>query len=159
MAAAPALALSGSRFLRPKLSRCFSQVAQARPRISDSAKGSAALIPPLPSTFASRFYSKPRTPPAKPAAIPQTASHSRFLPRKMLSQFFNHAAHARPRKSRFKDGTAALQVPMPDIFASRFFTPPARRHPPQTTKPLTPPRHPRPLRPHWPHGKPRGPAR
>ena len=40
----------------------------------------------------------------------------------MLSKFFNHAAHARPRKSRFKEGTAALQVPMPDIFASRQFT-------------------------------------
>ena len=32
MAAAPALALSGSRFLRPKLSRLFNEVAQVRRR-------------------------------------------------------------------------------------------------------------------------------
>jgi hypothetical protein len=143
--AAPARALSGSRFLRPKLSRFFNQVAQARPLISRIVKGAAALMPPLPGVFSSRFFTKPGTPPAEAVTTPPTPGHSRFLAPKMLSRLFNQAAQARPRTSRIGKGTAALQPPMPDIFWAQFLA-----------KPPTPPRH---LRPHWPPGKPRGPDR
>ena len=61
--AAPTHTLSGSRFLRPKLSRFFNQVAQVRPRISRIVEGAAALMPPMPDFFSSMFYTKPRTPP------------------------------------------------------------------------------------------------
>jgi hypothetical protein len=143
--AAPAHTVSGSRFLRPKLSRFFNQVAQVRPRIiSRLVKSTAALMPPLPDVFSSRFFTKPRTPSPQGATSPRTVSSSRFL-RPKLSRFFNQVAQVRPRISRFLKDTAALMPPMPDIFSSRFFT-----------KPPTPPRH---LRPHWPPGKPRGPGR
>jgi hypothetical protein len=144
--AASAHTMSGSRFLRPKLSRFFNQVAQARRRIiSRFVKGTAALMPPIPDVFSSRFYTKPRTLPPQAATKPRTAGDSRFLQPKMLSRFFNQAAQAPQRTSRFMKGTAALQPPMPDIFESRFLA-----------KPRKPPRH---LRPHWPPGKPRGPGR
>jgi hypothetical protein len=143
--AAPAHTLSGSRFLRPKLSRFFNQVAQVRPRISRIVKGAGALLPPMPDIFSSMFYTKPRTPPAKDVTTPRTSGRSRFLPPKMLSRFFNKAAQAPPRTSGTVKGTAALMPPMPDFFSSIFFS-----------KPPKPPRH---LRPHWPPGKPRGPGR
>jgi hypothetical protein len=141
--AAPARTLSGSRFLRPQLSRFFNQVAQVRPRISRFVKATAALMPPMPDIFSSRFLTKPATPPLKPVTTPRTASDSRFLPPTMLSRFIHQVAQARPRIiSRFVKGIVAL---MPDIFSSRFFTKPrkSRSH----------------LRPHWPPGKPRGPDR
>jgi hypothetical protein len=137
--------LSGSRFLRPKLSRFFNQVAQAHPRISRIVKGAAALMPPMPDIFSSMFYTKPRTPPAEAVTTPGTAGHSRFLSPKKLSRFFNEAAQPRPRTSGSMKGNAALTPPMPDFFSSIFFS-----------KPPKPPRH---LRPHWPPGKPRGPGR
>ncbi len=143
--AASAHTMSGSRFLRPKLSRFFNQVAQARRRISRIVKGAAVLMPPMPDIFSSRFFTQPRTLRPQAATKPPTASRSRFLQPKMLSRFFNQAAQARPRTSRFMKGTAALQPPMPDIFSSQFLA-----------KPRKPPRH---LRPHWPPGKPRGPGR
>ena len=140
--AAPAHTLSGSRFLRPKLSRFFNQVAQVRPVISRIVKGAAALMPPMPDIFSSMFYTKPRTPPAEAVTTPRTPGRSRFLPPKMLSRFFNEAAQPPPRTSGSMKGTAGLMPPMPDFFSSIFFS-----------KPRTPPRH---LRPHWPPGKPRG---
>ena len=143
--AAPTHTLSGSRFLRPKLSRFFNQVAQVPKRISDIAKGTAALMPPMPDIFSSMFYTKPRTPPAEAVTTPRTPGRSRFLSPKMLSRFFNKAAQAPPRTSGSVKGDAALTPPMPDFFSSIFFT-----------KPRTPPRH---LRPHWPPGKPKGPGR
>jgi hypothetical protein len=143
--AAPAHTLSGSRFLRPKLSRFFNQVAHVHPRISRIVKGTAALMPPMPDIFSSMFYTKPSMPPAEAVTTPRTSGRSRFLSPKMLSRFFNDAAKTRPRTSGSMKGTAALTPPMPDIFSSQFFT-----------KSPTPPRH---LRPHWPRGKPRDPTR
>jgi hypothetical protein len=147
--AAAALTLSGSRFLRPKLSRFFNQVAQVSQRIiSGVVKGTAALVPLLPDIFASRFFSRPRTPSPQAITKPRTPKDSQFLRPKLLSRFFNEAARVRPRISRFMKGTASLIPPMPDIFSSQFFA-----------KPRTPPRH---LRPNWPRrppGKPRGPSR
>ena len=143
MAAAHARTLSGSRFLRPKLSRFFNEVAQARRRVSRFIGGTAALMPPMPDVFSSRFFTKPTTPSVEPVTTPRTVSASRFLPSKMLSRFLNHTAPTRPQMlSGFLKGMAAF---IPDIFSSRFFT-----------KPRTPPRH---LRPHWPRGKPRDPGR
>jgi hypothetical protein len=143
--AAPIHTVSGSRFLRPKLSRFFNQVAQAHPKISRFVEGTAALMPPMPDIFASMFYTKPRPISPQAASRPRTASDSFFLQPKMLSRFFNHAAQVPPRTSGAMKGTAALQPPMPDIFSSKFFS-----------KPPTPPRN---LRPHWRPGKPRGPGR
>ena len=143
--AAPIHTVSGSRFLRPKLSRFFNQVAQAHPKISRFVEGTAALMPPMPDIFASIFYTKPRPPPPQAASKSRTASDSIFLQPKMLSRFFNQAALVPRRTSDSMKGTAALQPPMPDIFSSKFYT-----------KPTTPPRN---LRPHWRPGKPRGPGR
>jgi hypothetical protein len=142
--AASARTMSGSRFLRPKLSRFFNQVAQACQRISNFVKGAAAPMPPLPDVHSSRFYTQQPTPPPQAAIKPPAASHSIFLQPKMLSRFFNHAAQPRPRTSRFSEGKAALMPPMPDNFSSMFFKP---------RKPRTRPR------PNWPPpGKPRGPG-
>ncbi|MFA5911076.1 MAG: hypothetical protein WC815_20065 [Vicinamibacterales bacterium] len=88
--------------MRPKLSRFFNQVAKACPTISRVVEGAAALMPPMPDMFYSRFLMKPR-------------------PR--LSRLFNQVA-ARPFISRFMKGTAALMPPMPDIFSSRFLSKP-----------------------------------
>jgi len=146
MAATHARTLSGSRSLRPQLSRFFNEVAQARRRVSRFIGAAAALMPPMPDIFSSRFLARPRTPPVEPVTTPRTVSHSRFLPSKMPSRFLNQPAPTRPRIiTRFLKRMAALISPVPDFFASRFFT-----------KPRTPPRH---LRPHWPRGKPRGPTR
>lgn len=143
--AAPARTLSGSRFLRPKLSRFFNQVAKACPRISRFMKGTAALIPLLPDVFSSRFLAGVTATP-KNTASPRTMGSTLFL-RPGISRFFNEVAKARPRISRFMKGKAALIPPMPDIFSSRFFT-----------KPRTPASKPSHLKPHWP-GKPKGPGR
>jgi hypothetical protein len=143
--AAPTHTMSGSRVLRPKLSRFFNQVAQVPQRISGIAKRTAALMPPMPDIFSSMFYTKPRTPPAEAISTPSTPAHSRFLSPKMLSRFFNKAAQPPPRTSRFSEGKAALMPPMPDNFSSMFYTKPQKPRP-----------H---LRPHWPPGKPRGPGR
>jgi hypothetical protein len=143
--AAPIHTVSGSRFLRPKLSRFFNQVAQAHPKISRFMEGTAALMPPMPDIFLSVFYTKPRPISPQTATKPRTASDSRFLQPKKLSRFFNLAAQVPPRTSGSMKGTAALQPPIPDIFSSQFYT-----------KPPTPPRN---LRPHWKPGKPRGPGR
>ncbi len=78
--------MSGSRFLRPKLSRFFNEVARnVRPPISRFIVG-AALSPPLPGILASRFLAKPPTPPAQPAINAGTPSSSRFLP-PVMSRF------------------------------------------------------------------------
>jgi hypothetical protein len=144
--AATTLTISGSRFLRPELSRFIDQVAQAGPQISRFVKDTAALMPPMPKAFSSRFLAKPATSPVEAVSTPRTPDHSRFLPPKIVSRFINQVAQARPQiVSRFLKSIAALMPPMPDIFSSRFFS-----------KPRTPPRH---LRPHWPRGKPRGPGR
>ena len=143
--AASAHTMSGSRFLRPKLSRFFNQVAQARRRIiSRFAKGTAALMPPMPDVFSSRFFTQPRKLPPQAATKPRTASDSHFLQPKMLSRFFNQAAQVRPRTSDSVKGTAALVPPMPDIFSSMFYTKPKKPRPHN--------------RPNWPPGKPRGPG-
>ena len=55
MAAAETHTISGSRFLRPRLSRFFNQVAQLRRRISRFVGGAASLLPPLPTFMSSRF--------------------------------------------------------------------------------------------------------
>jgi hypothetical protein len=144
--AATARTLSGSRFLRPKLSCFFNQVAHARPEISRFVKTTAALMPPKPDMFSSRFLPKPATSPAEAVSTTRTASDSRFLSPKKLSRFIHQVAQAPPRIiSRFVKGIAALMPLMPDIFASGFFS-----------KPRTPPRR---LRPHWPPDKPRDPGR
>jgi hypothetical protein len=139
--AAPIHTVSGSRFLRPKLSRFFNQVAQAHPKISRFVEGTAALMPPMPDIFASMFYTKPR--PISPQATtkPRTASDSLFLQPKRLSCFFNQAAQVPPRTSGSMKGTAALQPPLPCFPESKFFG-----------KPKTPPKS---LRSHW---KPKGPG-
>jgi hypothetical protein len=144
--AAAARTLSGSRFLRPQLSRFFNQVARVRLRISRFAKPTAAPLPPMPDISPSRFLTKPATPLAEAAPIPRTPDHSRFLPPKILSRFIRQVAQARPRIiSRFLKGIAALMPPMPEIFSSRFFG-----------RPRKPRSH---LRPHWPPGKPQDPGR
>ena len=140
--AAPTHTISGSRFLRPELSRFIDQVAQAGPQISRFVKDTAALMPPMPDIFSSRFLTKQTTSPLEAAPTPR----SRFLPPKILSRFIHQVAQAPPRIiSRFLKGVAALMPLMPGIFSSRFFS-----------KPRKPPRH---LRPHWPPGKPRDPGR
>lgn len=145
MAATPARTLSGSRFLRPKLSCFFNQVAQVRPEISRFVKTTATLMPPKPDMFSSRFLAKPAISSAKAVTTSRTAGDSRFLSPKMLSRFIHQVAQAPPRIiSRFVKGIAALMPLMPDIFASRFFS-----------KPRTPPRR---LRPQWPPDKPRDPG-
>ena len=136
--------ISGSRFLRPELSRFIDQVAQPDPQISRFVKGTAAPIPPTPEAFSSRFLTKPTTPSVEAVSTPPTESGSRFLPRKMLSRFIHQVIETRPKIiTRFLKSMAALMPPMPTLFSSRFFS-----------KPRAPPRH---LRPHWPSGKPRGP--
>jgi hypothetical protein len=136
--------ISGSRFLRPELSRFINQVAQAGPEISRFVKTTAAPLPPMPGVFSSRFLTQPTTPPVEAVSTSRTPDQSRFLPPKMLSRFIHQVAQARPRTiSRFLKKMAALMPPMPDILSSRFFS-----------KPRTPRPH---LRPHWPSGKPRGP--
>ncbi len=136
--------VSGSRFLRPELSRFIDQVAQARPQISRFVKSTAAPMPPIPKAFSSRFLAKPTTPPVEAVSTPHTPDHSRFLPQKIVSRFIHQVAQARPQIiSRFLKSMAALMPPIPAIFSSRFFS-----------KPRPPPRH---LRPHWPSGEPRGP--
>lgn len=143
--AAAARTLSGSRFLRPQLSRFFNQVAQVRPQLSRFVKAAAALIPPTPDVHASRFLTKPATPRVDAAATPRKPDHSRFLSPKMLSRFIHQVARARPRSiSRFLKGIAALMPPMPGIFSSRFF---------KSQKPRP---H---IRPDWPPEKPRRPDR
>ncbi|HXN51434.1 MAG TPA: hypothetical protein VN943_05800 [Candidatus Acidoferrum sp.] len=142
--AAPARTMSGSRFLRPKLSRFFNQVAQAYQRISSFVKGAPAPPPPMLDNFSSKFFTKP-PPPREPVATPRPTGQSRFLPPKTLSRFFNQAAQPRPRTSRFSEGKAALQPPMPDIFSSMFYTKPKKPRPHN--------------RPNWPPPKkPRGPG-
>jgi hypothetical protein len=141
--AASARTISGSRFLRPELSRFFNQVARPRSRKSRFVKGTVALMP-MPDIYSSRFLMKPLTPPVEAATTPPARHHSRFLPPKVLSRFIHQVAQAPPRIiSRFLKGIAALMPSMPRIFSSRFFT-----------KPQTPPRN---LSPHWPRGKPQGP--
>src|SRR5882762_10293510 len=76
--AASAHTMSGSRFLRPKLSRFFNQVAQARRRISRIVKGAAALMPPMPEIFSSRFFTQPRTP-TKPLPLLATENAEPLL--------------------------------------------------------------------------------
>ena len=147
--AAPARTLSGSRFLRPKLSRFFNQVARACPQVSRFlAAAVAALPPPLPGIFASRFVGREKAAPP-PAAAPRAppVAASRFLQpkRKAISRFFNQAAKVKRRISRFMTGETSLAPRMPDIFSSRFLTKP--RRPPKS-----------PLRGHWPR-KPSGPKR
>jgi hypothetical protein len=133
--------ISGSRFLRPELSRFIDQVAQARPEISRFVKGTAA---PTPEAFSSRFSTNPTTPPVETVTTPAKESGSRFLPRKILSRFIHQVAHTRPQIiTRFLKSMAALMPPIPALFSSRFFS-----------KPRAPPRH---LRPHWPRDKPKGP--
>jgi hypothetical protein len=137
--------ISGSRFLRPELSRFIDQVAQPRPQIiSLFVKTTAAPMPPAPDVLSSRFLEKPATPPVEAVTTPRTHSGSRFLPRKMLSRFIHQVAHTRPQIiTRFLKSMAALMPPIPALFSSRFFS-----------KPRAPPRH---LRRHWPNGKPKGP--
>jgi hypothetical protein len=145
--AAPTHTMSGSRFLRPKLSRFFNQVAQAHPKTARFVKGAAALMPAVPYVFSSRFFTQPPTPPAEATTTPPQPDHSLsslFLHPKMLSRFFNQAAQPRSRTSRFMKGTASLIPPMPDIFSSQFYS-----------KPRPPTPH---LKPHWRPGKPRGPG-
>jgi hypothetical protein len=133
--------ISGSRFLRPELSRFINQVAQPRPEISRFVKDTAA---PLPDAFFPLFLTNPTTPPEQAVTTPRTESSSRFLPRKMLSRFIHQVAHTRPQTiTRFLKRMAALMPPIPAPFSSRFFS-----------KPRAPPRH---LRPHGPNGKPKGP--
>jgi hypothetical protein len=137
--------ITGSRFLRPELSRFIDQVAQARPEIPRFVMDTAAFTSPMPETFSSRFLAKPAASLVETVTTPAKESGSRFLPRKILSRFIHQVAHVRPRFSRFVKGIAALVAPIPGFFSSRFFS-----------KPHTPPRH---LRPHWPRGKPRDPSR
>jgi hypothetical protein len=137
--AAPARTMSGSRFLRPKLSRFFNQVAQAYQRISRFVTGAPA---PLPGVQLSRFLAKPPAPPAGPVTTTRLPGQSRFLPPKTLSRFFNQAAQVRPRTSRFSEGKAALQPPMPDIFSSMFYTKPKKPRPHNRPN-WPPPRRPR----------------
>ncbi len=124
--AAPARTISGSRFLQPKLSRFFNQVAQVCPRISRfMAAAVAALPPPLPGILASRFFGKPPTMPAQAGSGVRSVSTSRFL-RPTVSRIFNQVAKARPRISRFMRATAAALPPLPGTFASSFIArPPA----------------------------------
>ena len=145
--AASVQTVSGSRFLRPKLSRFFNQVAQAHPKISRFVNGTAALMPAVPYVFSSRFFTKLPTAPAGAAATPPQPDHalsSLFLYPTMLSRFFNQAAQPRSRTSRFMKGTASLIPPMPDVFSSQFYS-----------KPRPPTPH---LKPLWRPGKPRGPG-
>jgi hypothetical protein len=140
--AAPTHTISGSRFLRPELSRFIDQVAQAGPQISRFVKDTAALMPPMPEAFSSRFLAKPTAPPVETVTTPSKERSSRFLPRKMLSRFIHQVEQTRPQIiTRFLKGIAALIPSIPTLFSSRFFS-----------KPRAPPRH---LRPHWPSGKPR----
>ncbi len=142
--AAPTHTISGSRFLRPELSRFIDQVAQAGPQISRFVKDTAAFMPPMPEAFSSRFLAKPTTPPVETVTTPPTESGSRFLPRKMLSRFIHQVEQTRPQIiTRFLKSMAALMPPT--LFSSRFFS-----------GPRPPPRH---LRPHWPPGKPKAPDR
>ena len=107
--AAAARTLSGSRFLRPQLSRFFNQVAQVRPKLSRFLKATAALITPTPDVLASRFLAKPATPRVDAAPTPRSLNDSRFLSPKMLSRFIHRVAQARPRIiSRFLKRIAAL---------------------------------------------------
>jgi hypothetical protein len=138
--------ISGSRFLRPELSRFIDQVAQPRPQISLFVKTTAASMPPTPDVFSSRFLATPTIPPVESTTTPRTESCSRFLQPKMLSRFIHQVAHAPPQIiTRFLKSMAALIPPIPEILSSRFFS-----------KQPKPPRH---LRPHWPRGKPEGPTR
>jgi len=133
--------ISGSRFLRPELSRLSNEVAQPRPEIARFVKDTAA---PMPDVFSSLFLTKPTAPPVQTVATPRAEGGSRFLPPKMLSRFIHQVAHTRPQIiARFLKSMAALMPPMPALFSSHFFS---KRRPP--------PRH---LRPHWPHEKPKGP--
>ena len=135
--------MSGSRFLQPKLSRLFNQVAKVvRQPISRFISG-AARSPPLPGIAASRFLAKPQTAPSQPAINAGAPSGSRFL-RPELTRLAKPLAKARSPVSRFLAGAAALLPPLPKLFSSRFFT-----------KPPTPLRH---LRRDWPR-KPDGPKR
>src|ERR1019366_5549630 len=95
--AATTLTISGSRFLRPELSRFIDQVAQADPQISRFVKGTAAPMPPIPEAFSSRFLAKPTAPPVETLTTPPTESGSRFLPRKMLSRFIHQIVETRPK--------------------------------------------------------------
>lgn len=136
--------ISGSRFLRPELSRFIDQVVQPRPEISLFVNSTAAPTPPTPYISSSRFLAKPAAPPVATVTTPHTQSVSRFLPRKILSRFIHQITHTRPKiVTRFLKSMAALIPPIPALFSSRFFS-----------KPRPPPRH---LRPHWPHEKPKGP--
>ncbi len=134
--------MSGSRFLRPKLSRFFNQVAKVYRPISRFIAG-AALSPPVPGMAASRFFADPRTPPTQAAIEEPTPSGSRFL-RPKLSRFIDQVAKVRQPISRFITRAAALLPPLPEFFSSRFFT-----------KPPAPPRQ---LRRDWPR-KPDSPSR
>jgi hypothetical protein len=134
--------ISGSRFLRPELSRFIDQVAQAGPQISRFVKDTAAPMPPMPEAFSSRFLAKPTTPPVETVTTPSKESSSRFLPRKMLSRFIHQVEQTRPQIiTRFLKSMAALMPPT--LSSSRFFSRPRA--------------HPQHLRPHWPRGKPKGP--
>ncbi|HEV2349280.1 MAG TPA: hypothetical protein VG028_05470 [Terriglobia bacterium] len=142
--AAPIHTVSGSRFLRPKLSRFFNRVAQAQPKITRFVEGAAELMPPMPDIFSSIFYTRPRAESPLAATKPRTASDSIFLQPKMLSRFFNQAVHVPRRTSGAMKGTASLMPPMPDMFSSQFFG-----------NPKTPPTPPKSLRSQW---KPKGPG-
>ena len=114
----------------------------AGPQISRFVKDTAALMPPMPEAFSSRFLAKPTAPPVETVTTPSKERSSRFLPRKMLSRFIHQVEQTRPQIiTRFLKGIAALIPSIPTLFSSRFFS-----------KPRAPPRH---LRPHWPSGKPR----
>jgi len=134
--------MSGSRFLRPELSRFFNQVAKVHRPISRFIAG-AALSPPVPGMAASRFLPDPQTPPTQTPTKARKPSGSRFLQPKP-SRFINQVAKVRQPISRFMTRAAALLPPLPAFFSSRFFT-----------KPPTPPRQ---LRRDWPR-KPDGPKR
>jgi hypothetical protein len=133
--------MSGSRFLRPELSRFFNEVARnVRQPISRFLAG-AALPPPSPGIRASRFLTNPQTPPTQAAINAGTPTSSRFL-QPELSGFIKQVSKVRAPISRFMTRTAALLPPVPEFFSSRFFG-----------KPPTPPRQ---LRRGWPR-KPDGP--
>jgi hypothetical protein len=126
--------MSGSRFLRPKLSRFFNQVARKFRRPISRFLAHAALPQPLPGIPASRFLAKPQTSSTQTATEARTPSGSRLV-RPKPSRFINQVAKVRQPISRFMARAAAL-LTLPAFFSSRFFT-----------KPPTPPRQ---LRRDWP---------
>jgi len=133
--------ITGSRFLRPELSRFINRVAQARPQISRFVKGAAATMPPTPDVFASRFLAKRRPCRSKPSPHRPWRAAPASCHQNSQPLHSSGCPRAPADYHPLLKNMAALMPPIPAFFSSRFFS-----------KPRAPPRH---LRPHWPNGKPK----